>query len=538
MMEAADKEALAGAVSDAREGGPTLPYVRRAASAEAVLFAFLVTRAVVGLATAPDAEAAVSAAIAKRGAKPRGRARAAFALVLPAHASRRDNALWPQSEDSGKSAWREEVSRNLVESVRATLSAVCAATTTSDLADLPARLDDMWGHVKLHAPRLSVTELRLAIDSWALSGADSQSDADGDVDDASPAQKALPPRTPPASTSKKRRAPRRLKKPASQPESPRRGSKKQRAATLDELQEAYAAAFVSDLPECGCTIEHRGVPTAFWLAEFLAARHVLAVLGAPPWQRLAKAATGADDVVHVALDSDIRADVDLLLREVLGDSGRSKHEWTDIFNGVGGDSGRCTVEFRGDTGQVAESVCAKVRRAVLAGAFGADDGPLRVVEPGALWLAPGAGEQEPHLDVVPVKVAAHLAECGLLPYAVFVTGAEPRTLWLLPSDRPGYRATIPPYTAALLPATMLHHGDRNDGSEAIARLFFFLAASQAYIKDADGETSTFRRSENALPNNWLLVDGLHAAHGLRHRAKEVRRAVAALRVRSSTAQCD
>jgi len=48
------------------------------------------------------------------------------------------------------------------------------------------------------------------------------------------------------------------------------------------------------------------------------------------------------------------------------------------------------------------------------------------------------------------------------------------------------------------------------------------------IEDIEGEVSTFLRSNNTLPNNWVLVDGLHAAHWLRHRPREVRAALSDL----------
>jgi hypothetical protein len=184
------------------------------------------------------------------------------------------------------------------------------------------------------------------------------------------------------------------------------------------------------------------------------------------------------------------------------------------------------VALQGDAAELADSVFSAVRQTVLKEEFDSHD-VLQVVGSGALWMAPNAGPQEAHLDVVPIKIAAHLAECGLLPYAVFVTGAEPRTVWLLPRGAP-VRATIPPYTAALLPATMLHHGDSNDTPDPVVRLFCFLVASAWYVNDVEGETSTFRRSQDALPNNWGLVEGLHAAHALRRRPEEVREALAEL----------
>jgi hypothetical protein len=88
--------------------------------------------------------------------------------------------------------------------------------------------------------------------------------------------------------------------------------------------------------------------------------------------------------------------------------------------------------------------------------------------------------------------------------------------------------TIPRYSAALIPTTLLHNGDANDGPHPVARLFFFLAASAWCVEDVEGEVSTFLRSDNTLPNNWVLVDGLHAAHWLRHRPREVRAALSDL----------
>jgi len=151
-----------------------------------------------------------------------------------------------------------------------------------------------------------------------------------------------------------------------------------------------------------------------------------------------------------------------------------------------------------------------------------------VVGEGALWVAPRTGPQEPHLDTVPVKTAAHLARYGVLPYAVFVAGAEPRTVWIHPAHGAPIRKTIPPCSAALIPTTLLHNGDANDGPHPVARLFFFLAASAWCVEDIEGEVSTFLRSNNTLPNNWVLVDGLHAAHWLRHRPREVRAALSDL----------
>jgi len=255
---------------------------------------------------------------------------------------------------------------------------------------------------------------------------------------------------------------------------------------------------------------------------------VLASLQAEPWMRLA---LFPDDetLLHVPLDASLHANIDALLDETL--TNKSTHDSTVIFNGACDDPDaelRCTVAFQGDAAELADSVFAAVRQTVLKEEFGGDH-PLQVVNSGALWMAPGAGPQEAHLDVVPIKIAAHLAECGLLPYAVFITGAEARTVWLLPrGSAPPVRATIPPYTAALLPATTLHHGDSNDTPKPVVRLFCFLVASAWYVNDVEGETSTFRRSQDALPNNWRLVEGLHAAHALRRRPEEVREALTEL----------
>lgn len=233
-------------------------------------------------------------------------------------------------------------------------------------------------------------------------------------------------------------------------------------STVAELLRAYAAAYVRRRHPCGYEIEvskrSTTADTAFRFDEFFAVQYVSAVLQSEPWQRLVKGVDVTDDAfLRVSLDGEIGRDVDVLIGEVTADAEtRGKHRWVQIFNAVGDDpdaEGRCTVEFRGSARELAVDVLAAVRRAVLVNAFGelrwccaltansrraapagSDDHPLKVVGEGALWVASGTGPQEPHLDTVPVKTAAHLAQCGLLPYAVFVAGAEPRTVWIYPAD--------------------------------------------------------------------------------------------------------
>jgi hypothetical protein len=171
-METTDRDALDMAIRDAQGGKDELlrMYVRQATTAEALLFAFLVTHAVVGLATAPDADKAILAAMASRSKgtdgdrRGRARARAAFCLVLPGHASDRDMHLWgAQGKEN-----HVTVPTSLAEDVQAALGDVCLATADADLASLPKRLADMWDQHA--APRLSVVELRRAISSWAFPG--------------------------------------------------------------------------------------------------------------------------------------------------------------------------------------------------------------------------------------------------------------------------------------------------------------------------------------------------------------------------------
>ena len=117
------------------------------------------TRGVVGLATRHDAGVAISRATSPRGdgTQGRARARAAVALVLSAHASARDAALWP---DGGSGV---DISARLAMDVKAALGDVCHATAAAELPDLPEQLADLWNHAKSTAPRLSVVALRRQI---------------------------------------------------------------------------------------------------------------------------------------------------------------------------------------------------------------------------------------------------------------------------------------------------------------------------------------------------------------------------------------
>ena len=564
-MEASDRAELDKAVKDAQQHARSdllRVYCSRVATTEAALFAYLVTRALVGLA---DAEAAILATTAYRGEGTEANRRGC-ALVLPGHISARDSGM--RDLENGES--EDAVTKRLARDVNTALRDVCIATADIDLASLPACVAKMWEHAKHKATRLSVALLRSAIRAWAFpedpaqptgvgegeglpeseeeeawgkhtdeceNGEDIEGSDRGHESDEEPSadEQAAPPRSKSATLRRSKRRRLEVATPrAAQVTAPRRrvsSTPRTAPSTVAQLLRAFAAAYVERLPPCGYTVGLAKRPaaaadTAFHFDEFFAVQHVLASLQAEPWMRLA---LFPDDetLLHVPLDASLHANIDALLDETL--THKSKHDSTVIFNGASDDPDaalRCTVAFQGDAAELADSVFSAVRQTVLKEEFDSHD-VLQVVGSGALWMAPNAGPQEAHLDVVPIKIAAHLAECGLLPYAVFVTGAEPRTVWLLPRGAP-VRATIPPYTAALLPATMLHHGDSNDTPDPVVRLFCFLVASAWYVNDVEGETSTFRRSQDALPNNWGLVEGLHAAHALRRRPEEVREALAEL----------
>lgn len=148
------------------------------------------------------------------------------------------------------------------------------------------------------------------------------------------------------------------------------------------MLQAYAAAYVERIPPCGYVIglakrTATAADTAFRFDEFFAVQHVLASLHAKPWKRLADdVATDDEALLCVPIDARLHASMDKLLEVALADIDRTKHEWTNIFNGVGDDPDaelRCTVAFRGAEGELAIDVFAAVRRTALRKAFGSDD---------------------------------------------------------------------------------------------------------------------------------------------------------------------
>jgi hypothetical protein len=395
-MEEPDRVSLDRAVEDGRRVAATDElfdaYCSRLVTAEAALFVFLVTRAVVGLATAPNGAGVVQAATSTRGEGSdsgrhgRARARAAFALVLPAHASSRDATLWTRT-----GAERDaRVSANLARAVRATLHDVCIATAHAALHELPDRLADMWTHAKRTSPRLSVKALRYTVGEWVRGPEDDVLTVEhamthSETSDSETRSEAS--ETPSETRPKRRRV--ECKSASAEPETPaRRASSRRRRSrahppptisTVAELLRAYAAAYVRRRHACGYEIEvskrSTTADTAFRFDEFFAVQCVSTVLQSEPWQRLVKGVEVTDDAfLCVSLDEELGRDVDALIGEVTADTAtRSKHRWVQIFNGVGDDpdaEGRCTVEFRGSARELAVDVFAAVRRAVLVEAFG------------------------------------------------------------------------------------------------------------------------------------------------------------------------
>jgi len=337
-MEEHDCVPLDRAVEDGRRVAATDEifdaYCSRLVTAEAALFVFLVTRAVVGLATAPDGAGVVQAATPTRGEGSdsgrhgRARARAAFALVLPAHASSRDATLWTRTDGAERDV---RVSANLARAVRATLHDVCIAAPHAALHELPDRLADMWTHAKRTSPRLSVKALRYAVGEWARGPEDGalafeHAKTHSETSDSETRSEAS--ETPSETRPKRRRV--ECVSVSAEPETPARRARSRRRrprahppptiSTVAELLRAYAATYVGRRHACGYEIvvskrSTTTADTAFRFDEFFAVQCVSTVLRSEPWQRLVKGVDmPADDAfLCVELDEELGRDVDALI---------------------------------------------------------------------------------------------------------------------------------------------------------------------------------------------------------------------------------